>query len=67
MFAIVNEENLICQVRRNDKYMNHKHISPLLSPLMSSNMVDTNIVDPEVSSRNVYMYKSMAEIPHLVM
>ena len=39
----------------------------VLSPLMSSNMVDKNIGKVAISARNVYMYKNKVEIPPLMM
>ena len=39
----------------------------VLSPLMSSNMVDQNIGKTALSTRNTYMYKKKVEIPPLMM
>ena len=39
----------------------------VLSPLMSSNMVDQNIGKTALSTKNTYMYKKKVEIPPLMM
>ena len=39
----------------------------VMSPLMSSNMVDHYIGKVAVSTRNIYMYKNKVEIPPLMM
>ena len=39
----------------------------VLSPLMSSNMVDKNIGKVAISASNVYMYKNKVQIPPLMM
>ena len=75
MFAIVNEANKSVKFAvktptgmTDTRTINNKIMKgDVLSPLISSNMVDKNIVDPAISSRNVYMYKNMVEIPPLVM
>ena len=39
----------------------------VMSPLMSSNFVDVNIVKPAVETGNVYLYKNKVSIPPLIM
>ena len=75
MFAIVNEANKSVKfaVRTPTGLTDIRSIEnkimqgDVLSPLMSSNMVDKNVVDPAVSTRCVYMYKNKVEIPALIM
>ena len=75
MFAIVNEANKSVKfaVRTPTGLTDIRSIEnkimqgDVLSPLMSSNMVDKNVVDPAVSTRCVYMYKNKVEIPPLIM
>lgn len=39
----------------------------VMSPLMSSNFVDVNIVKPAIDAGNVYLYKNKVPIPPLIM
>ena len=46
--------------------MNNKVMhGDVLSPLVSSNMVDKNISKPAIETGNIYMYKNKVVIPPL--
>ena len=72
---------LLCEANRSVKFavktpagktdirtINNKIMQgDVMSPLMSSNFVDVNIVKPAKETGNVYMYKNKVPIPPLIM
>ena len=66
-----NKTNVICLKTPNG--LTEKNIyenvmqGDVLSPLVSSNMVDRNIARAEVMTGNIYMYKDKIPIPPLIM
>ena len=75
MFALVNEANKNVQfaVKTPTGLTKTAHIKnkimqgDVLSPLLSSNMVDKNICKMAIFTKNTYMYKNQVEIPPLLM
>ena len=62
-FAVKMPSGLTKQTVIRNKIMQ----GDVMSPLMSSNMVDRNIARKAVETKNVYMYKGRVEIPPLIM
>ena len=72
---------LLCEANRNVKFAvktpsgktesrsiyNKIMQGDVMSPIMSSNFVDVNIVKPAIKSGNVYLYKNKVPIPPLIM
>ena len=75
MFAIINEANKEVKFAVNtpagftEMRTIHNKIMQcdVLSPLMSSNMVDKNIGSMAITTRRTYMYNKKVEIPPLMM
>ena len=75
MFAIIYEANksVMFAVKTPTGLTEYRTIKnkvmqgDVLSPLMSSNMVDKNIGKVAISARNVYMYKNKVQVPPLMM
>ena len=62
-FAVKTPNGLTEEKTISDKIMQ----GDVLSPLLSSNMVDSNISKKALQSGNVYMYKNKVPIPPLIM
>ena len=75
MFALVNEANKSVNfavktptgLTETANIRNKIMQGDVLSPLVSSNMVDTNICKMAIYTQNTYMYKDKVEIPPLLM
>ena len=62
-FAVKTPNGLTEEKTISDKIMQ----GDVLSPLLSSNMVDSNISKKALQAGNVYMYKNKVPIPPLIM
>ena len=75
MFALVNEANETVQfavktptgLTKTAEIRNKIMQGDVLSPLLSSNMVDKNICKMAMFTKNTYWYKGQVEIPPLLM
>ena len=74
MLALVNEANKIVKIAVTtpngmtelETISNKVMQGDVLSPLVSSNMVDVNISKPAIGTGNIYMYKNKVVIPPLL-